>query len=85
MSEFGAFEAKNKEHGVKDVGLAITIGSYDTSKMLMKRTNDMVAKIRLEVKDFKLADFHEGEYKKIKNYRLGGIMWGSVSFSWIQY
>ncbi len=70
LPEFGAFEAEDKEHGVKDVGFTVTVGSNDASEMLMKRADDMAAEIRLEVEYFKMADFHEGCHTKIKNYRL---------------
>ncbi len=58
MPEFGAFESKNKKHGIKNVGLAITIGPDDAGEMEVERADGVVAEIGLEVGDLELVDFH---------------------------
>lgn len=58
LPEFGAFEPKHKKHGIKNVGLAITIGPDDASEMRVERADDVVAEIRLEVGDLEMVDFH---------------------------
>jgi hypothetical protein len=58
LPEFGAFEAEHKKHGIKNVGLAITIGPDDAGEMRVERANGVVAEIGLEVGDLELVDFH---------------------------
>ena len=58
MSEFGALEAKYKEHGIKNVGFSISIRPDDTGEMVIERTDDLSSKVGLEVEDLEFLDFH---------------------------
>ncbi len=58
LPEFGAFESEDKEHGIKDVGLAVAVGPDDAGEVRVEGADGVVAEIRLEVGDLELVDFH---------------------------
>lgn len=58
LPEFARFEAKDKEDGVDDVGLAVAIGPDDAVEMLVEGAKSVFSAVGFEVDHLELVNDH---------------------------